>query len=144
MKAEIKELIKEKEEALIEKEKERNGKEEIMKENEELRIKKKEEVKEKEEDMKEEKKDRKEKEELHYLSCFQIFVRTFIGQTITLDVNNNDTIEVVKQKIQEREGIPLDRQSLIFEGKELENKDTLKECKIEKKSTLQLFIQYGD
>ncbi len=71
----------------------------------------------------------------------QLFVKTLTGKTVSIEVEEGESIEDVKAKIAEKEGIPPEQQRLIFGGQQLQDAKTLQDYDVGDDSTLHLVLR---
>ena len=74
-------------------------------------------------------------------TTFQIFISTLTGKTVTIVVRKDDSVKNLKEKVQDREGIPSDQQRIVYAGKELLDHKTLSDYDISKDATLHLVLR---
>jgi ubiquitin len=70
-----------------------------------------------------------------------VFVKTLIGQTITLEVERLDTIGGIRAKIQDKEGIPPNQQILVFAGQDLRDEPTVADYGIPNEAVVYLILK---
>eukprot|EP00816_Leptocylindrus_hargravesii_P008811 CAMPEP_0196801250 /NCGR_PEP_ID=MMETSP1362-20130617/1007_1 /TAXON_ID=163516 /ORGANISM="Leptocylindrus danicus, Strain CCMP1856" /LENGTH=280 /DNA_ID=CAMNT_0042172109 /DNA_START=21 /DNA_END=863 /DNA_ORIENTATION=+ len=71
----------------------------------------------------------------------QLFVKTLTGKTVTIEVEEGESIEDVKAKISEKEGIPAEQQRLIFGGQQLQDGKTIDDYDVGDDATLHLVLR---
>jgi ubiquitin C len=71
----------------------------------------------------------------------EIYIRTFTGNTYALKLESSDTVHSVKEKIEQAQGLPIQKQRIIFAGKQLEGGRTLADYNITDLSSLHLVIR---
>lgn len=71
----------------------------------------------------------------------QVFIKTLTGRTITIIVEETDSIKTVKQKVKDKDGVPVDEQRLLYGGSELQDKNTLADYCIQSEATIHLVLR---
>ncbi len=73
-----------------------------------------------------------------------IFLKTLLGQTIVISVTSHDTVLDVKRKVMQKEGIPMERQRIVFTGIQLHNHERFLSYRIEHESAVHIVLRFGD
>lgn len=59
-----------------------------------------------------------------------IKVKTLTGKEIEIDIEPTDKVERIKERVEEKEGIPPPQQRLIFSGKQMNDEKTAADYKV--------------
>jgi ubiquitin-large subunit ribosomal protein L40e len=74
-------------------------------------------------------------------ACMLIYIHTLTDETIELDVERDELVESVKDRIHHIEGVSPNQQRLMFAGQELQDRHTLGDSKIKPNSVLNLVLR---
>ena len=70
----------------------------------------------------------------------QIYIKTLTGRTVSLIVEEGETIKTVKVKLRDKDGVPVEEQRLVYNNQELEDSKTLQQYGIMREATLHVVI----
>ncbi|XP_016098462.1 NEDD8 isoform X2 [Sinocyclocheilus grahami] len=74
------------------------------------------------------------------MNCVARKLETLTGKEIEIDIEPTDKVERIKERVEEKEGIPPQQQRLIYSGKQMNDEKTAADYKIQGGSVLHLVL----